>query len=456
MRQEFKNMAKNYVHDEDLERHEEMLHLSKEMKTLVDRCEKATYSDSLPEAEREAGLEYLKSHVEVLKQAISHPQLKTHVQILLANLVYLRDARAKSPMAKRNYECALELIQSIGIDPLILSLKDHLFDRYDRRISLVATLFDLPVKNYATKEILADSLMKQVRRSRDPQTICKYLETIHRAHQPHVIHYIEEVLENYKLPYDPIIDLWRFSEQNPSDPMRLNADHFLAVMELEKAHPGLCSFLWENFGIVFFGRYPKEVLIAQRAEAESMQPYGVILYAHDDHNGAFNYPHRIQDFYNQIKGQLHLRIVEAPSLLGAVRALVRLNQRYYQNGKGHKIQFIDIGGHGTPDKIQLGEQDTDGSHIQLADLERAGAERIRAYFEEDATAILESCSTGEEDGIGQKLSSLLDGMKVIAPKIPAGTEKISATKDASGKWKFDATYTVDGVKAVYKKGAQSR
>ena len=265
---------------------------------------------------------------------------------------------------------------------------------------------------------------------------------------------LRSYLEGISLPYSEILEAWKVS--NKSDLFGQAVFSNLKVIgEVEKAEPGTCKFLYDGFGITDFGRYPAELLLKQKKEFENLEnPYGVIIFPRNDWNGAFYSDNNaLGDFLKELDGKFCLRVFECESKMDIARALVTSNQRYNpDNGKGHKISLLILGGHGTENSIQFGGKDERHS-LTTDDLFGHGIQKTGQFFEENPTIILSSCSTGAEGGIGQELSKKF-GAKVIAPKVPTGLEAIHGSKRrGQDKFRFNAVYSKGAnIKSLYKMG----
>lgn len=267
------------------------------------------------------------------------------------------------------------------------------------------------------------------------------INTGSNAHIQHLGGRLKDMIAKYGLDPDEIIDVWNgsYTENGPQPSIRSNMN---MVFVLEDERPGIARVLYEKFGIRNFERYPESVLQAQFDERDNTEkPYGVMLQATHDWNGAFGHgslggsDRQIwEKLFRQIKARYALRIVEAKNKVEVARRLIGLNKTY---GKHHKIAFALIGGHGTKDHITLG-----GTHrknmILFEDLAGKAAQRTGGFFAPNPTIVLASCSTGAEGGIGQELSKVL-GAKVIAPKVPSGIKNIDAIISDDGI-DFDVEY----------------
>jgi len=233
------------------------------------------------------------------------------------------------------------------------------------------------------------------------------------------------------------------------------AKNLLTIKEIEEREPGISRFLFENFGIVDFGRYPPEMLVEQYKRFEDQDtPYGIILYPHSDWNGAFH--HDVEDFRalsQQTSGRALVRIVECGSKIDVARALLNLEKRY-NPGKDdkHRIAFAIIGGHGTRESIQFGYTGGEArTRLYLEDFKGPGVQRASRFFKEGASIVLASCSTGVEGGMAQELSRLIKG-KVVGPSIPSHGKSLVKNMQESGNIELDVNYSGPDIRREYVNG----
>lgn len=450
-----KNIFKNYINDEDLEQHERRHELIKRYNRFAHLLsEIGSHVKSLTEVE--SLIVAANAQKETLRMLLAEPTLASRVHALMTSLARPWSYTTQDLKQQKIQDFLLELVEYLGSDALGESLVSRVDDPEflddSGYLTLINVLFMKSKATYQTRQLLVTAMLNRLKKHDDAESIGALLRSINRTDQPVVREYMAEVLEKYHLPDEPFVDVWRFNEQDKASGYELETDHFLAVKRLEGKDPGICLFLWKNFGIVNFGRYPDEVLLQQRKQFENVGPYGIIMYARDDHNGAFNRPYLIKDMAEQAGDALNLRIMEVQDLIGAVRMLIRLHQQYFQKGLGHKIQFALFGGHGTSDCIQLGNDYQQGYQVVSDDLNRAGGERLRNFFEEDAVIILQSCSTGMEDGIGQKLSALLSNIIVIAPMTPTNIGRVTLVQENTDTWKINAEFRDEKSKNTYQNG----
>ncbi len=276
---------------------------------------------------------------------------------------------------------------------------------------------------------------------------------------------IKHFLEKHNLPFAEIYSAWQESfthgnvknSDDPSLPEPFGQSIYSNIRNiqiLEKANRGICRFLWDEFQIADFGRYPPELLLKQRENFRSLEnPYGLVIFPRNDWNGSF-YSDKaaLEGMFAQLKGEFDIRVFECEGKVDVVRALRKCDDMYNPpNGGGHKISLLILGGHGTENSVRFGGNDK--RHVLYTeDLARKVSGKAGGYLDENPTIILASCSTGAEGGIAQELSKRF-GAKVVAPQKPSSIVDLHASKNRGGKFRFNASYTEKGVKNVYMQGA---
>lgn len=275
---------------------------------------------------------------------------------------------------------------------------------------------------------------------------------------------IKRFLDRHNLPFGEIYKAWESSftaghvkkmdDPDTSEPFNDTVySNIKTIQQLEKSYPGVCRFLWDEFHIADFGRYPKEVLLKQRENFHDLRnPYGLVVFPRDDWNGAF-YADKmaLERMFEQLNGEFGLRVFECEGKVDVVRALKKCDDTYNPpDGSGHKISLLILGGHGTENSIRFGGNDK--RHVLYTeDLARKVSGKAGEYLDENPTIILASCSTGAENGIGQELSKRF-GAKVVAPKKPSAIIDLHASRNRGGKFRFNATYAKNDLKNVYVQG----
>lgn len=220
--------------------------------------------------------------------------------------------------------------------------------------------------------------------------------------------------EEYGLPEDEFIEGWRRGMSDTVMNFEQNREA-IAQLASERGKEAVQT-LSKDFGIKNFGRYPLELLVRQCDKREEAgAKYGVVLYPEFDHGLAFTSDEDrrvMSDIRSQLPSDYEIRIGEVGSRYELAKRLSMLRQKYGQMG------FAIIGAHGDTDMFQMG-YGGERKELSVDDLAGTGAERVGDFFEDGATIILESCSTGGEGGIAEKMSNVL-GKTVIAPQIVSG------------------------------------
>lgn len=263
-------------------------------------------------------------------------------------------------------------------------------------------------------------------------------------------------LTAYKLPDRDITSAWVKTnyEVNKSSYSVIERN-LLAVFRLETKRPGICRFLFKEFGIADFARYPQDLLIRQQEEFESCEhPYGVIITPREDPNGAeYQYVEMYDELYHATEGKFSLRVFECGSRIDVARALLRCEKRYNPpDGSGHRISLAFIAGHGDGNDIFLGQGSEERDRLRPEDLVGKGVKRAGGFFEDDATIILGACQSGRREGIGQRLSKLY-GLKVIAPRLDTSMSRIDAINKPDGSWIFQVRYDPFEAVMTYRHGS---
>jgi len=184
------------------------------------------------------------------------------------------------------------------------------------------------------------------------------------------------------------------------------------IEELESRRPGIVKNLFKEFGICEFQRYPTEVLLKQFDTKDQDSPYGVVLFTNDDWNDVFDSNAEIiESIFKQTDGRLIVRIAEFQSKFSILKRIASFDKRY---GEKNKISYLILGAHGYKKGF---------SDVYYNDLNGKGVSRVKDFFVNKPEIILASCSTGEDDGIAQKISKTYEAI-VHAPAIPANLKNV--------------------------------
>ncbi len=274
--------------------------------------------------------------------------------------------------------------------------------------------------------------------------------------------FLHDVLGAYGVSPDDFYHAWGRSIKNqPVETFRRIVHRNLETMRdveynTRRDTPfGAVSYLNKNFGIYDFSRYPTPML-AKQFEAEFTDeiasPYGLIINPRDDHNGAFyeNY-FTYRNLFTQLEERGEpwlLRVIEIDNKREVGRRSIQFVKDY------GPAKFGIIGGHGSKDRIQFGRGGK-MYELQTEDLSGRGIERgAKMLFEEGATIVLNSCSTGTQEGIGQKMSETL-GLTFIGPDKPTSLKSIQI-EIHEGKAQLRAEYWDQSSSRTYGKEATAQ
>ncbi len=190
------------------------------------------------------------------------------------------------------------------------------------------------------------------------------------------------------------------------------------IAELEQAMPSGPKLLHDFYGIRGFARYPQYVLNRQlEIHGKADKPYGVVVSALDDQNGALKQPSNVY-WDKQLAEHYDVRVLEAGSAPEIARRMLAMDKLY---GAAQKISFAVVHAHGEHDKFYLGSI----YFTQMAALSiRNRFDSSRRFFTKNPTILMMSCSTGKEQGIAQKLSRDLEAT-VIGPDGDSGLKNVS-------------------------------
>jgi len=255
----------------------------------------------------------------------------------------------------------------------------------------------------------------------------------------------ENYLHTFGINLSDVEDAWEISKPSNKSNFRNIENSFEMIELIEKERPGITKQLLKEFGIKEFYRYPSQILIDQFDKKDKNVPYGVIAYTNYDHNQAFDVNFgTLRSIYEQTKiGGLNIRIVEFDSKYGLMKRLASLDNKY---GNEEKISYLILGAHGMGTSFIAGI----GQIVENDNLEGKGVQRMKDFFIKNPEIILNSCSTGVEGGIGQKISKTYEA-KVYAPSEPTAVAAVNVSFDKDHKPKFDVKYPSNVLK-IYNNG----
>lgn len=266
---------------------------------------------------------------------------------------------------------------------------------------------------------------------------------------------LRDIIKRYGLPADKVLGSWLSGESWLRKDAEVSPpaihENILIMQQLEEARKGAVGFLYQNFGIRNFNRYPPELLIKQVDEYQKLdKPYGILVEPTVDHNGSFlEETELLEKLSAQLGDDYALRIMECGGKWDVVSKLLLLNGVY---GDRRKISFAIIAGHGNGRSITLGGYDL-RQHLHIDQLASGKAKDIRDIFVENPVFVLFSCFAGIKKGIGQEASKEL-GATVIASDESTSPKSINVRKE-NGKIGFEVEYQKGSTK-IFVKGEEQQ
>jgi len=223
---------------------------------------------------------------------------------------------------------------------------------------------------------------------------------------------------------------WRFfkawAAHSKEGPKKGNlSDNFNIIGQLEEFRPGAFKLLHEEYGITGFHRYGVSFLLEQlENHGNTDKPYGLIISAVSDHNGALKVPQGADRFLEKFKDYYYVRAIEAEGSIELGRKLLEMDKLY---GDEHKISFVFVKAHGEEEFVYL-----DSSRWGLGAISaNSRVQSAQKLFVQEPLFRLDSCSTGAYGGIAQTLSEQLHAT-VSAPVAPSATVKYGAEMSKDG------------------------
>jgi hypothetical protein len=258
--------------------------------------------------------------------------------------------------------------------------------------------------------------------------------------------YAEGVLKENGFPPE-WVHAWT-RNQIGEQPFYFAHQNLSALFSLHHERPGSPQLLYNEYGIVNFARYPLDILINQVDLHTKQVPYGLVVNAHTDWNGALgSYPAQavLTGFHAQVKDALPIRIIEIANRRDGARKLIMLDDRF---GDEHKPEYVLVRAHGSPEVIEFSDSFKGfdrANSLTKEFVESLRFSRIAEILPESPVIILQSCSTGKSKGIGQSIARSIPGSSVIAPTKNAGASNLSYDRTKKGRQAFSISYVLDGV-----------
>ena len=210
---------------------------------------------------------------------------------------------------------------------------------------------------------------------------------------------LQHFLEQFSIDQYGLIEAWR--QSNLENQNEIILDNIKKIIILEKSEPGITQWLIRERNIKSFARYSSILLIAQETQSEDKTtPYGVIIVAREDYNGAFSDLTYEDNLFSGLEHHL-TRIIEVDNNIDAADRLLRMVKKY------GKSSFLVIHAHGTAESLLWEETEQDNQGVfELEDLKKGlGIQRIgKKITYPNAPVLFISCSTGEEQGVAQHVA----------------------------------------------------
>ena len=331
-----------------------------------------------------------------------------------------------------------------------LETLDFNINKYSCNVRGLGVIWEYGSKSEEAEKTIKDFLCSEKTDCFDKQAIIWDLFYISRYFwsESKVRKFVQEQISQYGVDGEDLLDWWASGpELNPKEyPFCFSNANLGTLQSLENYRPGSVSLLYNEFGIRDFGRYGSaeitDLIIRQCEQIDDKQePYGLVLSPKHDHLDALNFI-SYAGVYNELaelseKGLCNISFAEVDSSLSAIRMVNKFRKKY------GKMSFMVLEAHGTEMSIQLAEDE----FIEIGDILSRGAASLLDAFTEDATIILNSCSTGAKGGIGEMMAK--QGIRVIAPNIPTALHTIHAKVDENGKLILDAVYKDSGCLQEY-------
>ncbi len=248
-------------------------------------------------------------------------------------------------------------------------------------------------------------------------------------------HIMGKFLEKHGFPFLDTINAWLASRRAKTEQL---ADTFLenlkAVRDLDAQREKGAQTLRERFNLKALGRYSTNMLVRQFDEKDNAtMPYGVVVEAVNDHNGAFfGIKHPLNSLSDQLANEgVGLRVFE----VGRGSSALRMKRSIEEHYPGNKAKFALVGAHGSPASMEFNSVGSENQGYLSKDFVSNSKLLIPAMEEildPEATVILVSCETGGVDNMADALTKKLHGRPVIAHKKPVLLRSVAA-KVTDGK-----------------------
>jgi hypothetical protein len=198
-----------------------------------------------------------------------------------------------------------------------------------------------------------------------------------------------------------------------SDKSEVSANFAYAIATIGKE---ATSILFETFGIEYFARYPRALLLelekGLEPEYKKTHPIFVMAAAKADWNGAF---------YEEVDlgGALDNYRFMAVEAAGDIELIELLSSRLARqrsiSGATGRVAVLVLSGHGGPRALQLGPRRRGArARITAADMPKLGV--LSGYMADGALIVLNACLTGKRRrNLAAAVSTAFEEQRVFAP-----------------------------------------
>lgn len=238
----------------------------------------------------------------------------------------------------------------------------------------------------------------------------------------------------------------------------------LAARDFREPSGAILQYFLVQRGIRVFARYTQEELLEQYKERNTPGDYALMSSPYTDWNEVFSSADT-QAVFSTLRGQckqlgIPLRSCEAGDSRGLLRRVIQISQdvngyfdKNSQDSDLSKMVFWLFNAHGEIDNVHLGNEtdseDRFKNRIALTDLLNVTKETFSRLYRSGISIVLNSCKTGEPDGLAQTASYIVDG-EVIGPRFKTALRKLTLARRGR-RIIAEAVYGVPN-KGVYRLG----
>ncbi len=209
--------------------------------------------------------------------------------------------------------------------------------------------------------------------------------------------------------------------------------------------------LKSEFNIDFPDRYPSEVLQQMLDGDMTGKPWGIVVVAKYDSNGALEYMPQLSGLHEDLREEAAIRVVEASSPEEASELTAALVAKYGKasfgivvaHGSEKGFTFDDVEGGRVEVDEPVDEEPEGLPEVTMNGFEEEGeegekssfdifSETLATHLEDDASVVLVSCSTGKgKNPVGKQLARVTH-LSVTAPDADTNVSDLHGEVKAGG------------------------